>query len=428
MELVKRFRKRLTNLLIGPEDLSIENRLNSLHDDLLRSKLLSIPVSKSEIGHLDNNSRFKSKLLMINILITIVRFLSVVLLSGFGNKHVFSGLLDSLGSNTYKPLGSLPSLVLSALQAVAHTTCLFDRYLYSWGESKGILHHVYHLYRVDRVINISHEESNKSFGRMMKYFMIGMRLVRYNSAPLYQMMIIGLYIMSNLESTTALPVVMSSIWLINELVSVHFNFMSTVQNHCLMAVSTKLLMMKIEKLQNIIHLVMNDEKWTSSNAKKISADVNHVYGLIQEQNLLKQYLLRNILFLLCPYSAILMYITTIDIPVWLKQILLGGTIPLVFLIILSLYYNGRLLTVSRSLLISLYSMQVRMSFVYQRNVVARTKLRSVIKLISSSRQPLGYTLPDGSLLTPMTSLHFLGSSISGTFLLLTNKIIRDFST
>lgn len=145
--------------------------------------------------------------------------------------------------------------------------------------------------------------------------------------------------------------------------------------------------------------------------------------MIHQQNLLKQYLFRNILFLTCPVIAISMYASAIDTPLWLKTILLTGVTPPLFLISLFLYFNGQVLTVSRSLLIPLYSMQVTINIHGKYNYVLDSQIRSTIKLISSSQHPLGFTLPDGSLLTPMTTVDLFASSISGTLLMLTFSVI-----
>lgn len=406
------------------EFVTLNNRLSLLHTSLLQCNLLSTPVSLSRIGQLNKKSAVKSMLIMGNSWFSILRSLLVVMCILYPD-NVYSEFTSILCPNIYKPMGRLASLAIYFYELVGHSVCLLDRYVYFWAESKGILYHVYQLYPDNGFVSKENgfkEEDCCSLNQILKYFDRGLRFTKYFSSPLFQLMVCIMYIISNLKEANLVFSIMSSIWLINVLISIYFDFTGAIGNYCLIVISTMVLTMKLERLRQKLNSFNNNDKWNLRDFKRIIRDINKIHEMIEEQNLVKQYLLQNTFLLMRPVDTILIFFSTIDVPLWIKGLPLITGIPLTIFISLSLYYNGRLLTISRSLLNPLYSMQLRLNFESRRNYVLCQRIRLMICLISSKYRPLAFTLPDATSLVPMTAVAFIGSTVSATLLLINNII------
>ena len=325
----------------------------------------------------------------------------------------------------YRPAGFTVSFFMSLFEAIAGTSCMLDRCVYYWAEPKMILHHVYHLFpRHGMVTELGQLKDNRSFEQILSVAVKGVQSTQNVSVPLYQLILASMYVFSNIQERSLPFTLFSTIFIINDLISVGYALLAVVQNHCLIVLSTKLLMMRINLVRhNMLNCLAHADQWKLSTIQGIRRDVCDIFEVVQDEHLAKQYLLRNILIVFCPTASLTIYMLSIDMPFWLTMAFMTCTLPPQVLIALSLYFNGRLLTVSRSLLVPLYSMQVRMKFSRKTRYPCYSNISSMIKMIASDQQPLSFKLPDNTPLIPRTALDFIGSTISGTFLCLNNNIL-----
>lgn len=408
---------RLRNIFKRSQDesIQIDNQMDYLQEILLRYQLLSTSVSMSRSGELDKKSRTKS--------------LIVILLQGlsFGRRVLVVLFTGSFVLDPNRSLGHLVSFSLGILILNGGTSTVADRILYFWAERRQLLHHVYHLYPKDGLQSQFQgfkTEECQSFNRMLRYAIRGLAITIRLSILLWRIILIGLFIFSNIQEASLLFTLFSFVFLIIDLIGIHWAVTTLIPNYFLMALSTKLLIMKIGNIRyRIVSSLYSQEPWkVLYNQRKIRREVIEIFDMIHQQNILKQYFFGNTMLLVNPAISFCIYLVTTDAPVWLLLGIWGEALPIILLIMLSMYYNGRVFTKSLSLLNPMYSMQTQMKFPGRNGYVFSSRTRSMIKLIFS-RKPLGFTLPDGTLLSPMTTVQFAVSTVSITILLLNNNII-----
>ena len=409
---------------------TVDSRLHRLHKDLLRNKLLSTPVKKSRSGSLDGKQRLWCLLvIVVGIAAVVLRLLTIVSLIFFGDQDDFSSYslhwyLELLSGNYYKSLGSIGSFTLNAAEMIGCLVVTLDRVLLFRGESNAILHHVYQLYPRKGLNSHLSEANQKSLNLMLFSIEKILHSTRYQSIPLYQMLMLSMCIMTNMKEKSIMFVIISVTRLIIDLFATHYTIMGHLQNLTMMMVSTKYLTLKLGKIKEKMQDCLTDhEKWDKLNVDRINRELIQVFKAIQQQNELRKYLLWNTMVVMSPAYSLVIYVLNANVPVWLTTLFLLGIGPSILLTQFSLYRSGNLLTVSRSLLPSLYSLQVRMQFHANTKFEARRRVRSMIKLVTSNRVPLSFTLPDTTPLASDTSLNFTASVISGTFLFLNNNLL-----
>ena len=189
-----------------------------------------------------------------------------------------------------------------------------------------------------------------------------------------------------------------------------------IQIAAVMFVSTIFLSLRVRQVCTFLN---NSNNWT--RVSFALRDITSVHRTMLRHNLLAKNILRDTVILYCPLiSLIIIMMTSEQFPELIKTFILICTIPMFSLIQFSLYSCSNLYSKSHVVINLLQSIQSKCKTI---SIYDRLQIKKAVKLLTSNRKPLCFTLPDETLLTPLRSLGFAAEAVSNTFVFLNNGLI-----
>ena len=407
--------------------------INKFESNLIKIGLLSKSIGSQEDSDSeshDKESSFDETKKRIQIFLTfIVYFLIIIkhsvtilwyLLPRQESEMTWTTRLMSSG-NLYTFFGPNVSLIMSGCFASSSLLCASQLLTFIWFERKRMLYSLYDFYPS---INASQDRlmlSNENYSFMANTFKYTVKLQgAVNYLVVYPVLIVFMVLLSlSLYQENSLALALLSIpHFIHDMTHMAIGTHHIFSTQCFLFISSTYLLMLLQQLvQNkAVYIENNNELESMYN------QLNRINEMVQERNRMVKYLLNSSVVFCSPFMGIMMLCFITDCPVFIQLVFASVVINFVGLSAFAMYYAGRVFHVSRQLHQVMHSVQV--SVISKTKVSSRTRLLrlrtnlKLMKLLSCRTKPLGFTFPDGDVVTPLSPFSFIGSTVTLTFMLL----------
>ena len=356
------------------------------------------------MGSLTERSRNKSILIICIMILTVARVLTAAMASFIHDEDTY--LIMYTVFDTFVCLNSA-SGAANVVHAVGTSMAFLYRIIFLSAEARGVLFLLYSI----------HNYNNCTV--FLKYAV----LIQYMITPVLYLpvflVILGMFVASNLQEVSFMYICFSIPNVVTDLYQSYFQIQDLINVPLILCMSRSYVSTKVLAIREMLQKEMLHD---GDMGMSLLNSIHDVSLAIRQSNRLIRHLLHVIVLLISPLASLLLIITMSDIAGWLVILFGLITIELILLYVSCLTYCGRLYSDSRNLLATLYGFHassLRQGASYTRLLL----LNKTIKVVSSNREPLCYTFPDGTLLTPGKSYSFVLSTLSLTFMFLNNDIL-----
>ena len=372
-----------------------------------------------ESGELKKSERNRS--LFIVTLVYGIGFLRhfLVVLSLVGSfESKFQRILYILGGDTFKYFPDKLSLALNTAFCSLNLIYVIVIILFLIAEKNQSLFLLQHLRHYCKSA-----KSTSSVARAIKTIVWLTWIIKHVWIPLFIFTVFIMLILSCLKEQSLLFSIMSTLNFTHETLFCYFSCLDLFHFHSYMFLSSKFLCNQLDKIGRI--LVVG--KISEAKLLTLEDKIIRVYRMIRQQDIMIQNLLgvstivSSLSFSLC--------IFTVSNPMenWLRLLCFALLLPWIVIIECLLYSTGTLHSKAMKILRNLYSIQANL----QASHVSYSlilKVKKMIQLVASKRQPLSFTLPDGSPYSTLVTASFMALCASNSLLFLNNRLFRTTQT
>jgi hypothetical protein len=397
--------------------------LDEFEKELIGSGIISTSLDRSVHGSLDLKGQMRSWFVVFVSLLGMIRHSLNLTALGIKDKKI-KRLLIVIGGDIFHGFG-FASPACNAVGLFGSSINFIDRTIFLWAERDKLLFPLYSFYPCKESTPKKLHLKRSSCRKLRDSLCLVVQLLRI-AFPLSFFSYAALQVIACLitdAKETRLFQLFSVVHLADQLLNPWYGIRGVMQTQSLMFLSMKYTSLRISEITSRVEKIqcrrrcVEDDKKLNRNLQ----EVIDIFKMVHRYNHLISYLVRNTIVLVCPLASFVMVVMTTDVPSWFPLLLIFGATPVIFAIQMALYSIGSLFLQAKFLLNLLHSVQADMAVEHKYAYITHYRVLQIIKLLSSDRISLFFSLPDGRFLTPSTSFSFIASTMSNTFLVLDTK-------